>query len=130
MFLEPIVIKAFLDEEPEKFADASPMDHVGPDAPPFFVLHGDKDTLAPLEDAQLFVDRLREVSDAPVVYAELHGAHHAFDLFVSARAKPVIESVERFLHAVREGREEAIPEADIEADGGADEDVEVHAEAS
>jgi acetyl esterase/lipase len=130
MFLEPLVVKAFLDEEPEKFQDASPLDKLRADAPPFFVLHGDKDTLAPLEDARLFVERLREVSDAPVVYAELHGAHHAFDLFVSARAKPVIESVERFLHAVHEGREAAIPEADIEADGAGDEDVEVHAEAS
>jgi acetyl esterase/lipase len=117
MFLQPIVMKAFFDEEPEKYAAASPLDQVRPDAPPFFVLHGDKDTLAPVEDARLFVDRLRETSEAPVVYAELQGAHHAFDLFVSARAKPVIESVERFLHAVHSGREEQIPEADIEAEG-------------
>jgi acetyl esterase/lipase len=127
MFLEPIVIKAFLDEEPEKFADASPLDHVNADAPPFFVLHGDKDTLAPIEDARLFVERLREVSDAPVVYAELAGAHHAFEIFMSVRAKPALESVERFLHAIHAGREEQVPEADIDADGA---DVEVHAEAS
>jgi acetyl esterase/lipase len=129
MFLGPMVVKAFFDEEPEKFHDASPLDQVGPDAPPFFVLHGDKDTLAPVEDARLFVELLRDATESPIVYAELHGAHHAFDLFVSARAKPVIESVERFLHAVHEGREEAIPEADIDADGVGDEDVEVHAEA-
>ena len=124
MFLEPIVIKAFLDEEPEKFADASPLDHIDGDAPPFFVLHGDKDTLAPVEDARLFVDQLREASTAPVVYAELQGAHHAFDLFVSARAKPVIEAVERFLHAVHTKPEEAIPEVDIQADATDGADVE------
>jgi acetyl esterase/lipase len=125
LFLEPIVIKAFLDDEPEKFADASPLDHLNPDAPPFFVLHGDKDTLAPVEDARLFVERLRETSHAPVIYAELHGAHHAFDLFVSARAKPAIESVERFLHAIHTKPEAAIPEADIDADGVGEPDAEV-----
>jgi acetyl esterase/lipase len=118
LFLEPIVVKAFLDEEPEKFADASPIDHVNPDAPPFFVLHGDKDTLAPVEDARLFVELLREQSHSPVIYAELHGAHHAFDIFMSVRAKPCIESVERFLHAVHSRPEHEVPEADIEAEGG------------
>jgi acetyl esterase/lipase len=123
LFLGPMVIKAFFDEEPEKFADASPLDHVGGDIPPFFVLHGDKDTLAPVEDARLFVDELRQATESPVVYAELKGAHHAFDLFVSARAKPVIESVERFLHAVHAGREAHIEEADVQADGFGSADV-------
>jgi acetyl esterase/lipase len=123
LFLEPIVMKAFIEDEPEKFAAASPIDQVRPDAPPFFVLHGDKDTLAPVEDARLFVEKLREASEAPVIYAELLGAHHAFDLFVSARAKPAIESVERFLHAVREKPEEAIPEADVDADGAGEPEV-------
>ncbi|MEL7208893.1 MAG: alpha/beta hydrolase, partial [Actinomycetota bacterium] len=100
-FIEPIVIKAFIADEPEKFAEASPTDRVHADAPPFFVIHGDRDTLAPLEDARLFVERLREASDQPVVYAELHGAQHAFDLFYSLRSTPVFQSVERFLEAVR-----------------------------
>jgi acetyl esterase/lipase len=126
-FLEPWVMKAFLAEEPEKFASASPIDQVRQDAPPFLVLHGDKDTLAPVENARLFVERLRAVSDAPVVYAELKGAHHAFDLFVSARAKPVIEAVERFLCAAldRARGVEGIPEADlVDAAGGDGEDAE------
>ena len=126
-FLEPWVVKAFYADEPEKFHAASPIDQVGPDAPPFFVLHGDKDTLAPVEDARLFVDRLRAATASPVIYAELRGAHHAFDLFVSARAKPVIESVERFLtavHAAAEPGGRRVPEADIALDGPGD-DIEV-----
>ena len=62
LFLEPWVMKAFYADEPEKFEAASPIDQVDADAPPFFVLHGDRDTLAPVEDARLFVERLREVS--------------------------------------------------------------------
>ncbi len=128
LFLEPWVMKAFYADEPEKFHAASPVDRVNAAAPPFFVLHGDKDTLAPVEDARHFVERLRAVSPEPVMYAELLGAHHAFDLFVSTRAKPVIESVERFLaavHARAGGVGAAVPEADIATSGVGDESVEV-----
>ena len=55
-------MKAFLAEEPERFAEASPIDQVPADAPPFLVIHGDLDTLAPVEDARAFVEALRSVS--------------------------------------------------------------------
>ena len=104
-FLEPIVMKRFFDEEPEAFAQASPIDQVHADAPPFLVIHGSVDTLAPVQDARLFVDKLRAVSRQPVLYAEMQGAQHAFELFPSVRAAHVIEGVERFLHTVWSRRE-------------------------
>jgi acetyl esterase/lipase len=47
----------------------------------FFVAHGDRDPLVTVEGARLFVKRLRSTSSNPVVYAELPGAQHSFDLF-------------------------------------------------
>lgn len=105
-FLEPIVIKAFVDEEPERFRDASPLHHVHADAPPFLAIHGDRDTLAPVEDARAFVERLRAVSKQPVLYAEMQGAQHAFEIFPSMRAASVIEGVERFLTVIWEHRQQ------------------------
>jgi acetyl esterase/lipase len=102
--LEPMVMKAFLDEDPEAFAAASPLDNVNPDAPPFFVIHGDRDSMAPLADARAFVERMREVSKQPVLYAEIAGAQHSFDLFVSPRSLPVIEGVGDFLDHLFEER--------------------------
>jgi acetyl esterase/lipase len=93
MLLEPIVLKAFYEDEPDKFRAASPVDQIHPDAPPFFVIHGDRDTMAPLADARVFVEKLRAISRAPVVYAEIRGAQHAFDLLVSPRSLSVIEGV-------------------------------------
>jgi acetyl esterase/lipase len=101
-FVEPVVMKKKLSDDPEAFAKASPMDQVRPDAPPFFVVHGDLDTLAPVADAREFVARLRAVSPAPVLYAEMKGAEHAFDVFPSHRTARVIEGIERFLHSVHE----------------------------
>ncbi|MCO5971846.1 alpha/beta hydrolase [Actinoallomurus soli] len=74
----------------------SPLAHVRPDAPPFLLVHGDHDTLVPAEDAREFAERLREVSDQPVVYAELPGGQHGFDLFDSLRFHAVINAIEAF----------------------------------
>jgi acetyl esterase/lipase len=96
-FIGPVVIKAFYDEQPHRFHEASPVDRVSESAPPFLVVHGDRDTMSPLEDARMFVDRLRAVSRAPVLFAEVPGAQHAFDVFLSPRSVPVIEGVGAFL---------------------------------
>jgi acetyl esterase/lipase len=98
--LQPLVMKAFYDDEPEKYAAASPMDQIHADAPPFMVLHGTKDTLAPVDDAREFVRMLDEVSNHQVFYVELDGAEHAFDIFSSPRTRRVIKGIERFLFGV------------------------------
>jgi acetyl esterase/lipase len=100
--IQPLVVKAFIDDEPEKFRAASPLDQVHPDAPPFLVVHGDKDTLAPVEDARLFAERLRSTSRSEVFYVELHGAQHAFDVFRSPRSSRMVKATERFLFAVHD----------------------------
>jgi acetyl esterase/lipase len=64
--------------------------------PPFFVAHGDLDTLVRVEDARNFVARLRSDSPSPVVYAELPGAHHAFDFFHSVGFEAVVDAIEAF----------------------------------
>jgi acetyl esterase/lipase len=74
----------------------SPQERISPDAPPFLVVHGALDTLVLREDARAFADRLRAVSREPVVYAELPGTHHNFDLFHSPRFHAVTDAVIRF----------------------------------
>lgn len=65
-------------------------------APPFFVIHGDNDTVVPVEYARLFVERLRNSSANPVLYAELRGAQHSFERFHSVRFDTVVEAVQAF----------------------------------
>ena len=81
---------------------------------PVYLIHGDKDTLAPVEDARTFVERLREVSDEPVLYAEMQGAQHAFEVFPSARTARVIEGVERFLSTLWARRQASTPAVEAE----------------
>ncbi len=82
-------------------AASSPLAHVRADAPPFFMAHGDRDTVVFVENARLFAARLRSVSTNPVVYAELPGAQHAFDLFHSVRFETVVDAIEAFTAWVR-----------------------------
>ncbi|MDQ1025072.1 acetyl esterase/lipase [Streptomyces umbrinus] len=87
----------FFGEEPEVTPSPyQPHEYLNPGAPPFLIAHGTKDALAPVEGARYFVDRLRRVSESTVVYAELPGGQHAFDLFHSARFEAVVDGVEAF----------------------------------
>jgi acetyl esterase/lipase len=70
-------------------------------APPVFVVHGDHDTLALVAGARLFAAQLRAESAEPVVYAELPGAQHVWDLAHSIRSDTVVNAVEAFTAWVR-----------------------------
>ena len=64
------------------------------------ILHGTRDSLAPLLGARRFRDELRKVTKAPVVWVELPGAQHAFEIFPSVRAAAAIAGVEQFCAAI------------------------------
>lgn len=91
------VFKKRLDSDRDDFLRASPMHRIHADVPPMYVIHGDQDSLAPVEEARQFVKLLRASSKSPVAYAEIPGAQHAFDIFHSPRNSAVAESVSRFL---------------------------------
>ena len=99
--LERVVMPAPLEGNQEAWDRASPVCWVHDEAPPFFVIHGDQDALAFVEDARLFVAALRGVSQAPVAYAEVPYAQHAFDVFHSRRSAEAVSAVARFLEWAR-----------------------------
>jgi len=95
--LERRVMKASVTEAPAAYEKASPVSRVHPEAPPFLVVHGDRDTVVPVEDARRFVQAFRDGAHGRIAYAEIPGAQHAFEIFPSSRALFVIHGVERFL---------------------------------
>jgi acetyl esterase/lipase len=96
-FLQKFVVKEPFDEHRDIYVDASPIRRLTPDAPPFFVLHGTDDSLIPVVEAREFVAAMRDVSEAPVAYAELPHTQHGFDIFSSPRAHYAAEAVGEFL---------------------------------
>ena len=97
-FLEKYVMPKKSLENPDGFRSASPLFRVDDLHLPMFVIHGDKDCVVPVQQARDFVQALKQKNSAPVIYAELPGAQHGFDIFHSVRTEFHIESVGKFLH--------------------------------
>lgn len=107
-FLEHFVLKARFAKEPERFTAASPISYVHRDAPPFFLLHGDRDQLAPIGQARAFCAALQGAGASTVAYAELANAHHAFDITPTVRSRMAADAVADFLGVVYGRRESAL----------------------
>lgn len=99
-FLEQFVMRARFAETPERFRAASPISYVHDQAPPFFVLHGQKDELVPCAQARDFCEAMRTAGASVVAHAELANAHHAFDILSTARSRLAANAVADFLGIV------------------------------
>lgn len=107
-FLQKFVVKKPILANRDIYADASPSYRLRADAPPFFILHGQDDSIIPVPEGREFAEALREVSTSPVVYAEIPHAQHAFDFYYgSPRAHYTAQAVEEFLYWVQAKRKVA-----------------------
>lgn len=100
--LEHWVMKASRVDAPERYREHSPVDRVHAGRPPFLLVHGTRDTLAPVGEARRFVEALRAVPGAATCYLEIPYAQHAFEVFASPRALHVLDGAFRFATAVHE----------------------------
>lgn len=97
-FLQKFVVKKPIVRNRQVYVDASPTYRMRADAPPFFVLHGQDDSIIPVSEGREFAAALQQVSTSPVVYAEIPHAQHAFDFYYgSPRAHYTAQAVEEFL---------------------------------
>jgi acetyl esterase/lipase len=101
------VMKVGVDEAPELYAAASPIERITAAAPAFIVLQGANDSLVPVEVARAFVARFEETSDAPLCYIELPLAQHAFDLLCSPRTSATTIGIATSLEALVRARTSA-----------------------
>lgn len=93
ILLHEDIIKQSKQENEPLYQLMSPIRHINKDAPPFLVIHGDKDSLTSLGHAQYFASMLDESSTNTVEFAEISGAQHAFDAFSSVRSDYVLFGV-------------------------------------
>mgnify|MGYP003631778773 CR=1 FL=1 len=91
--LQKSIIKQTKEENPDLYRLMSPITYINENAPPFMLVHGDKDSLTSLGEAQFFASELDSVSKQTVDFAEIPGAQHAFDVFSSMRSDYVMLGV-------------------------------------
>ncbi|MGW4499760.1 alpha/beta hydrolase [Micromonospora sp. NPDC004336] len=98
----------YFGEEPDEAPPAlQPQGYVHAEAPPFFIAHGTKDAWGTVEGARHFTARLRRAGDNTVVYAELPGGQHSFDIYHSPRFEAVVDGIEAFTAWVLADRQPA-----------------------
>jgi acetyl esterase/lipase len=109
-FLQKFVVKKPFAEHRQLYEDASSIKRLRPDAPPFFILHGQDDSIIPVSEGREFAEALREVSTSTVAYAEIPHAQHAFDFYYgSPRAHYTARAVEEFLSWVHAKQQATAP---------------------
>ncbi len=105
-FLQKFVVKKRFATHKQVYLDASPIKRLRSDAPPFFILHGQDDSIIPVPEGREFAKAMRGTSTSVVAYAEIPHAQHAFDFYYgSPRAHYTAQAVEQFLswvHAMRQ----------------------------
>jgi acetyl esterase/lipase len=101
-FLERVVVRRSPSRHPEIYTAASPLARVHENAPPFLLIHGERDSIIPVSEARAFHSALRSVSRNPVEYREIPWAGHAFDLVDSSHARRCAVEVARFLTGVQD----------------------------
>ena len=79
---------------------SSPFDYADRGSAPLLIVHGGQDTFTSASQARALAERARRASANPVVYVELPGAQHSFDLLSSIRVEAVIDGIEAFVASI------------------------------
>ncbi|HEX2286324.1 MAG TPA: alpha/beta hydrolase [Mycobacterium sp.] len=105
-FLQKFVVKKRFAENRQVYVDASPIKRLRTEAPPFFILHGQDDSIIPVPEGRAFAEAMRGASTSIVAYAEIPHAQHAFDFYYgSPRGHYTAQAVEQFLSWVHAQRQ-------------------------
>lgn len=66
-----------VEDELSIFSKASPMTYVTSDDAPFLLVHGDKDDVVPIDQSQIFTEKLQE-NNVPVTFIDVENGNHLF----------------------------------------------------
>jgi acetyl esterase/lipase len=100
ILLERRIVQVPFEGNEPLYRAMSPLERIGADAPPFFVVQGRNDTLVDVNVARNFVTKFREVAHAPVYYIELPFTQHAFDISASPRTSATTRAGVAFAESV------------------------------
>jgi acetyl esterase/lipase len=85
---------------PDRYRDASPVFHVSPDDPPFFLFHGTKDLLVPPDSSRIMRDAL-EKNGVPYEYFEVQNKAHLMTFIDKEVTEKSFEFLKLHLHPKR-----------------------------
>jgi len=87
-----------LEEDPEAFAEASPVTHLSPDDPPVFAMHGTADRTVPYSQALILQERMDQVG-VPLTLITFEGAGHGLRGADRAEIDAAMQRASEFVRA-------------------------------
>jgi acetyl esterase/lipase len=99
---ESKLVGGAIQENKEKAARVNPIPYITPDAPPFLIVHGDKDPLVPIHQSQLLFDALKKAG-VSIHFHTIHGAGHGQGF----AGKNIDDMVEAFFAGTLKGKPSA-----------------------
>ena len=105
-FITRRIVQQTREVVPHVFEDGSPSawihrEGVAVAAPPFCIVQGTHDSLVWVEEVRRFVAELSPLTSHPLVYAELPGAQHAFEILHSPRTSHFLNAAAMWLEWLR-----------------------------
>lgn len=95
-----MVFGATPEEDPDRYRRLSPIERISGPGVPQLVVQGSADNLVPASQTCAYVERLRAEPGQEVVYLEVPGAPHAFDVFHSVRSEAVVGAIHTWCDSV------------------------------
>lgn len=80
-----------------RLAAASPITYITPDDPPFLIIHGDKDSIAPLEQSQVLYDELQKAGVESTLIVVKNGPHSLYADDMSPTSEELGANIVAFL---------------------------------
>jgi acetyl esterase/lipase len=105
--LQDLVFKRRFRDDPAAFHAAQPITYLtklGANTPPMLLIHGESDTLIPIEEAHRFHDRLVQAGAPRVHLCEMPHAVHAFELAPTVLSQRAGRVIRQFLDSLKEAR--------------------------
>lgn len=87
-------------EAPDRYDAVSPLVQISDDSPPMLIVHGTRDTLVPIGEAEQFVAALR-AAGRPVDFVAVPGAQHAFDAVTAPVPRVTAAAIRTWLCGLR-----------------------------
>ncbi|MDW3212803.1 MAG: alpha/beta hydrolase [Ilumatobacteraceae bacterium] len=93
------VMRASVAEAPQRYDAVSPLVQRLSAAPPMLIVHGTRDTLVPIGEAEQFVEALRSAG-RPVDFVPVVGAQHAFDAVTAPVPRATAAAIRTWLRGL------------------------------
>jgi acetyl esterase/lipase len=98
--LERVVFRRRFRDEPDLFHRAQPLTYLSDKAPPILLVHGENDSLIPIEEARQFFAKLGHAGATRVHLCEIPLAVHAFEIVPSPLHQRAVRIIRSFMDSL------------------------------